>query len=58
MSNVTIWGNHSTTQVPDFVNARIAGSKAAEVISDPVWLETGFTPAVQTRGGASLPLSL
>ena len=28
VTNVTIWGNHSTTQVPDFVNARIGGERA------------------------------
>ena len=52
VTNMTIWGNHSTTQVPDFVNARIAGEKASAVISDATWLEAGFTPAIQTRGGA------
>jgi malate dehydrogenase (NADP+) len=52
VTNMTIWGNHSTTQVPDFVNARIAGARASSVIADPSWLEGGFTPAVQTRGGA------
>jgi malate dehydrogenase (NADP+) len=51
VSNVTIWGNHSTTQVPDFVNARIDGAPAAEVIDDQAWLESEFTPAIQTRGG-------
>ena len=51
VSNVTIWGNHSTTQVPDFVNARIDGAPAAEVIGDQDWLESEFTPAIQTRGG-------
>ncbi len=29
VTNVTIWGNHSTTQVPDFHNARIAGRRAS-----------------------------
>jgi malate dehydrogenase (NADP+) len=29
VTNMTIWGNHSTTQVPDFVNARIAGARTA-----------------------------
>jgi malate dehydrogenase (NADP+) len=52
VTNVTIWGNHSTTQVPDFINARISGEKATQVINDAAWLEGGFTPAVQTRGGA------
>jgi len=49
---MTIWGNHSTTQVPDFHNARIEGECAENVISDIEWLENGFTPAIQTRGGA------
>jgi len=51
VSNVTIWGNHSTTQVPDFVNARINGKSASDVIGDQAWLENEFTPAIQTRGG-------
>jgi len=52
VSNVTIWGNHSTTQVPDFLNAKINGKPATEVITDRKWLEEEFTPRVQTRGGA------
>ena len=51
VTNVTIWGNHSTTQVPDFVNAQIGGEKAMDVIDDSEWLEADFTPAIQTRGG-------
>ena len=51
VTNVTIWGNHSTTQVPDFVNAKIDGKSAVDVISDEAWLEEEFTPAIQTRGG-------
>jgi len=51
VSNVCIWGNHSTTQVPDFVNAKIGGAKATDVIDDIDWLENDFTPAIQTRGG-------
>ena len=51
VSNVVIWGNHSTTQVPDFVNAKINGEKATDVIADKEWLENDFTPAIQTRGG-------
>lgn len=49
---VTIWGNHSATQVPDFVNAQISGKKVAEVIQDNVWLEEAFIPTVQERGAA------
>ncbi|KAI6669237.1 hypothetical protein NL676_004122 [Syzygium grande] len=52
VSNVTIWGNHSTTQVPDFLNARISGLPVKEVITDPKWLEEEFTEKVQNRGGS------
>ncbi|KAL2994867.1 hypothetical protein AAZX31_10G187100 [Glycine max] len=52
VSNVTIWGNHSTTQVPDFLNARIDGLPVKEVVKDQKWLEEEFTEKVQKRGGA------
>ena len=52
VKNVAIWGNHSTTQVPDFVNATILGEPAEKVIDDQDWLEEEFTPVVQTRGAA------
>lgn len=51
VTNVTIWGNHSSTQVPDFVNARIKGKLAMEVIQDQSWFENAFIPKVQKRGG-------
>ncbi|XP_073144185.1 malate dehydrogenase [NADP], chloroplastic [Henckelia pumila] len=51
VSNVTIWGNHSTTQVPDFLNAKIDGLPVKEVIRDTKWLEEEFTEKVQKRGG-------
>ena len=52
VSNVTIWGNHSATQFPDFFNARIGGKPAAEAISDRAWLEGDFISTVQKRGSA------
>ena len=52
VSNVTIWGNHSATQYPDFYNAKIKGRSAAEVIGDDAWLKDNFIPAVQQRGAA------
>lgn len=52
VSRVCIWGNHSTTQVPDWVNARISGQPATEVIADEQWFKEQFTPIVATRGGA------
>src|SRR6266542_6446009 len=39
VTNVTIWGNHSATQYPDFVNARINGQPANDIIKDLSWLE-------------------
>ena len=52
VSNMTIWGNHSSTQYPDFYNARINGKNADKVISDEAWLKETFIPAVQQRGAA------
>jgi malate dehydrogenase len=52
VTNVTIWGNHSSTQYPDFTNAKIQGRKATEVITDRGWLENSFVPMIQTRGAA------
>lgn len=49
---VAIWGNHSSTQYPDFYNALIKGKPAAEVISDLDWLQTTFIGTVQKRGAA------
>src|SRR5205814_1567066 len=52
VSNMTIWGNHSATQYPDFYNAKIKDRSAAEVIGDDAWLKETFIPAVQQRGAA------
>ena len=52
VSNMAIWGNHSSTLYPDFFNARIDGKPAPEVISDSPWLENDFIKAVQQRGAA------
>ncbi|KAG2431537.1 hypothetical protein HXX76_009551 [Chlamydomonas incerta] len=52
VSRMSIWGNHSTTQVPDFVNARIGGLPATDVIRDMKWFREEFTPKVALRGGA------
>jgi malate dehydrogenase len=52
ISNVGVWGNHSTTQYPDAANARIAGLPVFEVISDHGWLKGKFVEIVQKRGAA------
>ncbi len=50
--NLAIWGNHSSTMVPDFENAQINGKPVPEVIKDRAWLETEFFTTVQKRGAA------
>ncbi len=52
VSNMTIWGNHSATQYPDFYNTKIDGKPAAEVINDESWLQGDFISTVQKRGAA------
>ena len=52
VTNMTIWGNHSSTQYPDFYNARIGGGPANEVIGDEKWLKEDFIATVQQRGAA------
>ncbi|MGH7971827.1 MAG: malate dehydrogenase, partial [Limisphaerales bacterium] len=52
VTNMAIWGNHSSTQYPDFHNARIDGKPATQVITDNTWLEGEFISSVQQRGAA------
>jgi|SRR4051794_16724184 malate dehydrogenase len=52
VNRMTIWGNHSATQYPDFYNARIDGKPANEVIGDDQWLKETFISTVQQRGAA------
>jgi len=50
VTRMAIWGNHSTTQYPDFYNARINGNPVLDVIHDENWLKNDFIPKVQKRG--------
>jgi malate dehydrogenase len=52
ITNMTIWGNHSATQYPDILHAKVKGSNAAETVNDQDWLESNFIPTVQKRGAA------
>jgi malate dehydrogenase len=52
VSNLAIWGNHSSTMYPDFLNAKIRGKAATEVITDHAWLKGDFIATVQQRGAA------
>lgn len=50
VTDLGVWGNHSSTQYPDFYNAKIEQRPAVEVISDENWLRSQFIPMIQTRG--------
>ena len=50
VTNVSIWGNHSSTQVVDFEHAKIKGEPATKVINDRTWFESTLFPSVQKRG--------
>jgi malate dehydrogenase len=52
VTNMTIWGNHSSTQYPDFYNAKIDNKPADKVIGNEKWLKEDFIAAVQQRGAA------
>lgn len=54
VQNLTIWGNHSTTLVPDCSHATIEGRLATEVIADRKWIEEEFITSVQKRGAVVL----
>jgi len=50
--HLTIWGNHSATQYPDWSQASIGGTPVSEVIDDDAWLTDTFIPTVAKRGAA------
>jgi malate dehydrogenase len=52
VSRMTVWGNHSATQYPDVVHARVAGRNALDVVGDQSWVEKEFIPTVQQRGAS------
>jgi malate dehydrogenase len=52
VTNMAIWGNHSSTQYPDFYNAKIDNRPGNEVITDEQWLKEEFISSVQQRGAA------
>jgi malate dehydrogenase len=49
---MTVWGNHSATQYPDILHAKVSGHSASEMVNDQAWLEAEFIPTVQKRGAA------
>ncbi|HEY0390737.1 MAG TPA: malate dehydrogenase [Solirubrobacterales bacterium] len=52
VSRMTVWGNHSTTQYPDLVNARVSGESAWDAVGDQAWIADEFIPRVAKRGAA------
>ena len=52
VKNLVVWGNHSSTQYPDFYNAKIDGKPVTDFIKDHAWLENDFVDAIQKRGAA------
>lgn len=51
ITNMTIWGNHSSTQYPDLHHTKVKGQKALSLV-DQGWYENTFIPDVQQRGAA------
>ena len=48
IKQMVIWGNHSTTQVPDLFNCNI---DSRQINMDDDWVFKSFIPKVQKRGG-------
>jgi malate dehydrogenase len=48
---MTIWGNHSATQVPDLRHCLVRGKPAPSLV-DQAWARDTFIPTVQQRGAA------
>lgn len=52
VTNLAIWGNHSSTMYPDFYNACIATRPVTDVIRHESWLHNDFIATIQQRGAA------
>jgi malate dehydrogenase len=52
ITNMTVWGNHSTTQYPDITHAKVGSRDATEIVNDQGWVENEFIPTVAKRGAA------
>jgi malate dehydrogenase len=50
VKHMTIWGNHSNNQFPDYCHATIHGRPVIDVIQDEAWLNDTFIPMIQVRG--------
>jgi malate dehydrogenase len=52
VKQMTIWGNHSTTQYPDLFHAEVGGKNAYDAVGDHEWVDRTFIPTVAKRGAA------
>jgi len=52
VTNLAVWGNHSSTMFPDFYNGKIHGRPVTDVIGHHEWLHGEFIATVQQRGAA------
>jgi malate dehydrogenase len=52
VKQMTIWGNHSSTQYPDLFNCQVEGDSAFKAVDDQAWVEETFIPTVAKRGAA------
>ncbi len=50
VKNIAAWGNHSSTQFPDFFHGTIQGQPINDVISDTDWLKNEYIEKIQKRG--------
>ena len=51
IAQMTIWGNHSSTQYPDISHATVQGKPAKDLVEES-WYKATFIPVVQQRGAA------
>jgi len=51
VTNMIIWGNHSSTQFPDLYHAKVSAGSAMDKVEQD-WYENDFIPTVQQRGAA------
>jgi malate dehydrogenase len=51
IQKMVIWGNHSTTQVPDITHCTVGGKSAPGMV-DQAWARNDFIPTVAKRGAA------
>lgn len=47
---MTIWGNHSTTQYPDLFHCQVGGQNARNLVADDHWYAGHYIPRVARRG--------